>query len=405
MTYIHLPQSKSMSARALILDFIAGGDGPVSGLPAVLSAELSDCDDTRELAAALRQLRRGGDSCFYLGSGGASMRFFTALVASLPGFEGVVDCSEQLRGRPVAPLVEALRSVGARVEYLERPGHPPLALKGPRHGEKLSAEGLVLECKMSSQFASALVMASLLWKERWCPDARQLASIPSRPYLEMTLRMTDAAVAGRPLPIEGDWSAAGFYYELLLLNPEVSVALEGLQPEGVSCQGDARTQGIFARLGIASRWTSGGGLELSANPDALPAESHQDMKDIPDLVPALAMGLGLKGVKFRLTGVGNLVYKESNRIEALCNELHRLGAVGVTANGEELRGDGRLVRLGPGSVDCRAYGDHRMAMALAVAAVNPNSPIRKIEGLECISKSYPSFLKILKNLTEHSKIR
>ncbi|MDE6339732.1 MAG: hypothetical protein K2K97_08100, partial [Muribaculaceae bacterium] len=195
---VRLPGSKSMAARLLILDYIRAKETERAVLPM--------CDDTQYLAEAMAELRRlpaGGR--FYLGSGATSLRFFVALVASVKGFDGEVDASPQLRRRPLAPLVDALRSVGADIEYLGKEGYPPLYIKGKRlRGGKLEVNGT-----LSSQFISAILLASQLWEK---PAEIQIRGEQvSTPYIDLTRRMIERCDEGR---LEADWSAATFFYEI-----------------------------------------------------------------------------------------------------------------------------------------------------------------------------------------------
>lgn len=209
---IEIPGSKSVAARRLIIDYIRGEAPEYVNMPR--------CDDTLELSAALRDLRLGLSGNRYdLGSGGTSMRFFTALVASIEGFDGIVDCSLQLRRRPLSPLVDALRAVGADIEYLEEEGCPPIYIKGG----KLKGGEVAVDAGISSQFISALMLVSRLWALPLSLGLR--GEIVSRPYVEMTKRLLEMSDDDSAPYIEGDWSAAAFFYAYCLLVPDKDVRI------------------------------------------------------------------------------------------------------------------------------------------------------------------------------------
>ena len=181
---ISLPASKSIAARALILSEIYS--------PTVLPVGLPDCSDTVELYRALRRLREsdGKEERYDLGSGATSLRFFLAYVASLPGFSGVVDCSAQLRERPLRPLIDVLRRAGAEIRCLGEEGNAPVHVVG-RKLKGLDAD-VDVDAGVSSQFVSALMMASLLWEKPFEPSmgAKSCGDRPvSAPYVEMTSAM------------------------------------------------------------------------------------------------------------------------------------------------------------------------------------------------------------------------
>lgn len=355
MTEIVLPGSKSVAARALILNEILNLHLDFRHMP--------NCDDTRELAAALADFHRGAGH-YNLGSGGTSLRFFVAMAASTPGFNGVVDCSDDLRRRPLAPLVDGLRSAGADIEYLNNYGQAPLRITGAR----LDGVGITVDSSLSSQFASALLMASLLWKTPF--DIGGLKTV-SAPYLEMTHRMIGIFRRLKPgdtYEIEADWSAASYFYAYSLLHPEREFYMMGLLPDGQSLQGDSACCGLFRRIAVCRRE----GREFEA-----------DMKDTPDLVPAMTAAMCVAGVPFRLTGVAHLRVKESDRIAALIEELAKAGYV-LDADTNCLKWDGRKVAA-VASPLFDSHGDHRIAMALWSVGLRP------VVGMDVVSKSFPGF--------------
>lgn len=381
MALVRLPASKSVAARALILSHVYPGSLLLSNMP--------DCDDTRELSHALNILAEGNPGDAYdLGSGGTSLRFFLAFAASIPGFEGIIDCSEALRRRPLSPLIDALRRAGADIECLGKDGCAPVRVRGGR----LDGKGVEVDDRISSQYVSALMMASPLWIH---PFDYKPAGGVSRPYVEMTSRMIDYVSnveTAEIYNIEEDWSAASFIYEYALLNPRMSIGLGCLEKRGESLQGDSACEGIFGKIGVDT-WRDGDGcVRIKGNGDAIgklresvePVEIN--LKDTPDLAPALAVGMCMAGIKYRLTGVAHLRHKESDRISTLVEELAKAG-FRLEAGSDSLTWHGEYA--GRSGCAFSSHGDHRIAMAMAVAAVVLGEVA--IEGAEAVSKSFPVF--------------
>ena len=420
---ITLPTSKSIAARALILARCFDG---------VELCRLPECDDTRELARALdllynymeRQDRPSAfpDSpyadlpCFDLGSGGTSFRFFLALAASIPGFYGVVDCSDALRRRPVAPLLDSLRSAGADIVSIHGDDRPPFRVCGSR----LHAGSIPLSTGASSQFASALMMASLKWTDRFFPS-RDSATVSS-PYIEMTARMISqfekmshsARVDHMParFNIEPDWSAASYFYQFAMLSPDVDICLGPVCPREESLQGDSACSEIFGRCGVVSRYNEDGCLVIRGDGKKikelrrLSRPMHFDMSATPDLVPALVMALAYARIPVLITGVGHLKYKECDRLTALYEILSKAGShVSVTRDSITISeyADAPGSPDSPDSLDSLlpvlsidSYGDHRMVMCAAITALRHDRV--DISDAEVVGKSFPGFFDQLSRL-------
>lgn len=383
-TAIGLPGSKSMAARLLILDYIRGEKEVREGLP--------ECEDAQYLAAAMKELLKscaGGQ--YYLGSGGAGLRFFVALAAALEGFDGEIDASPQLRRRPLAPLVDALREIGAEIKYLQNEGYPPLYIKGKKlRGGKIEINGGV-----SSQFISALLMASQLWERP--ADIEIKGETVSAPYIELTRKMIERSGS---VALEADWSAATFFYEVALLCPGRAIRLKGLVPPGESLQGDSGVIGIFDLLGVESRWDKNGDLIIKGESDiisklkGLPEPFEFDMGAMPDAVPALAVAMAMAGIKFRFFNVAHLRHKESNRLEGLGAELEKIGiAAEVTA--DSIAWTGSRLPVAENEV-VESNDDHRIAMAFAPAAARLGYVT--IRDPQCVDKSFPDYFEQIAKL-------
>lgn len=397
-----VPLSKSMAARALILDYIRGEER---------ERDLPDCADTRDLAAAISRLKgyipnlpdyiavchegKGGAPVhikegFDMGSGATSLRFFLALVASIPGLKTELRCSEQLKSRPIMPLIKVLREFGADIVCKDREGYPPMMVTGGR----LSGGRADLPVGITSQYLSALMLVEQLWDNKLSYDYDESEQV-SLPYLNMTAYMVRRSGESE---IEADWSAAAFFYEMAVLAEGMEIEIVGLKGPGHSVQGDSRCAEIFRKLGVVTEFLDEGGVRIRMDGKILDKlrDSGEmigfDMSRNPDIVPPLAVGMALAGIRFELKKVGNLRYKESDRLLALVSELHKLGLV-LEIDGDSLIYKGESATI-DGAQLC-SWGDHRIAMALAVASVNRNG----IEvDKECVSKSFPGFFEQLAQL-------
>ena len=390
-----LPGSKSIAARALICCRTIGCR-ELRNLP--------DCDDTRELAAALEQFDAGGEAgqLFNLGTGATSLRFFLALAASSPGFDGVIDCTDALRQRPIRPLVDALRSLGADIEYLAEEGRSPLRVRGRR----LDGGAVTLPDGLSSQFASALLLASPLWNRPLELSGKSIPSV-SRPYFDMTRDVMHrfSESNGMPFMIGSDWSAAAPFYQLALMRPGMVIRLAGLVAPERSLQGDSAAAALFGRLGVSTVFgknADGTYAEIVADLARVAALSASgsllrlDMRDTPDLVPSLVTALCFAGIRFELTGVGHLRLKESDRVATLILELSKAGFV-LSAGEDSMAWHGERVDV-DGVPAYDSHGDHRIAMAMAVAVAVTGKGT--LSGKEAVGKSFPGFFEELSKLTD-----
>lgn len=423
--HVTLPTSKSMAARALII-------AALSGIRPDDIHDLPVCTDTTELSAAINALldlvpdpsarineEKPATLCLRLnlGLGGTSLRFFTALASSVPGVEFEIDCAAPLKKRPLAPLCEALITAGAQIKYLETPGYPPLFVKGthvPGGDREISAV-------ISSQFVSAMIMCAPYWKEglRLRLTGDEAVSFP---YIDMTVKMMlkagaevkvsddkrlisveaapySASEAAQLTP-EADWSAASYFYELALALPDREIEISSLTPPSESLQGDSKCGEIFSLLGVETDYRLDGSAVLRCNRKvrdevAELSKSHPiefDMSATPDLVPALAVGLCLAGIRFHISGIAHLHLKESDRITALQIELGKIG-YGLQAGEDFLAWNGDRTPTGENeSID--TYHDHRIAMAFAIAATA--LPYLSINNPEVTGKSFPDYFDILK---------
>lgn len=383
-TSVRLPLSKSIEARELVLNHIAGAP----------CADAQACADTAVLAGILAAGLPSDGSTVDVGAAGTAMRFLTALCAATPGCRCVLTGTERMCRRPVGPLVHVLRVLGADITYMGEEGFPPLKIEG----RTLSGGSVEIDATVSSQFVSALMMIAPLLDDDL--SIRLLGEVQSMPYIKMTAELmtlhgaavnfdrdkvdVSAASLKACAYSEPDWSAAAFWYEIAAVTAGW-VTLEGLS--GHTVQGDRGIAPLFERLGVLTEFTDEG-AELSATPD-LYNSLDADLGDMPDAVPALVVTCCLTGIPFRLSRIEALRDKECDRIAALCDEMARIGCILETeAYGTVLCWDGRRVPVKTMPV-FDTHGDHRMAMALAAVAVFVPGIVVKDAGV--VEKSYPAF--------------
>lgn len=378
---ISLPASKSISNRALILDALSYSPYDIENL--------ADCDDTNVLVSALDS----NSTTFDIGAAGTTMRFLTAFLSKTVG-EWVITGSERMKQRPIKLLVDALNGLGARIEYLENDGYPPLKIVG----SALVGGEIHLKGNVSSQYISALMMIApcMLKGLKIVLEGK----IISKPYINMTMQMMDEYGIDvdflgnviqiepqeyQPIPykVESDWSAASYWYEILSLVGKGGVFLKGLGEN--SYQGDSKVADLFEQLGVKTTYMEDGVL-LSPNGE-LTTRMEYDFTDEPDLTQTFAVTCCLKGIPFKFSGLETLKIKETDRIAALINELAKLGYVVYEPAESQLAWDG--ARCEPASpISIATYHDHRMAMAFAPAALV--TPII-VENPQVVTKSYPCF--------------
>jgi 3-phosphoshikimate 1-carboxyvinyltransferase len=380
-----LPSSKSISNRVLIINALSYSPWEVGNL--------SDSDDTRVLEAALNS----NNNVFDIGHAGTAMRFLTAFLAKIAG-EWVVTGSERMKQRPIRILVDALRKMGANIEYSGKEGCPPLRILGSH----LKGGIIELDGSVSSQYISALLMIAPTLAGGL--TLRLQNRITSRSYIDMTLklmnrfgiryhwknneiRVDEQTYQPVNFTVEADWSAASYWYEILALCDSGEVELEGLHMSGL--QGDEAVSRWFGQFGIETS-PAASGVKLVKVKNETPDSLFLKFDETPDMAQTMAVLCVAKGVPFHFTGLETLKIKETNRIVALQNELARLGAVLTEPQEGELRWDGviktELVQHQP---VIETYNDHRMALAFAPLALT-GKEIR-ISDPQVVTKSYPGF--------------
>lgn len=385
-TTINLPASKSISNRALILHALGKGS--------VVPDNLSDCDDTKVIINALKTM----PSVIDIKAAGTAMRFMTAYLSVTPG-EHVITGTNRMKHRPIRVLVDALRKLGAQIEYTEEEGFPPLRITG----DTLDGGMLEIPGDVSSQYISALLMIGPAMKNGL--KLRLTGNIVSRPYIDLTLHVmhefgisvewTDVdmisvshqEIGDRRYTIENDWSASSYWYEILAMtnDDESRVTLPGLKD--ASRQGDSAVRYLFSMLGVKTAFRTSNEVVLTRHMCSLPRLDY-DFINQPDLAQTLVVTCATLGIPFHFTGLGNLRIKETDRIEAMKTEMRKLGYVLDDSVETELSWNGERCETEEKPV-IDTYEDHRMAMAFAPTAILLGEI--RINNPEVVTKSYPGY--------------
>ena len=388
---IVLPGSKSVANRALIIHALSDSPYPIENL--------SDSDDTR----VMEQVFNSNTNHFDIGHAGTAMRFLTAFLSQIVG-EWTLTGSDRMKQRPIGILVDALNKLGARIEYIENEGFPPLKI----YGSHLKGCVLELDGSVSSQYISALLMIAPTIEDGL--TLRLKNKITSRPYIEMTLklmeqfgvqhvwkgneiRIAEQKYKARPFSVEADWSGASYWYEMAVLADEVDVELIGLRTE--SLQGDAMIAKWFEKLGVNTIPTEKGS-RLMKNGQPLSKTLNLNFIENPDVAQTFAVLCVMKQIPFHFTGLETLKIKETNRIAALQDELAKFGAQITEPAHGELKWDGTFPLEKQAVPEIETYHDHRMALAFAPAC-QTYGPVAILDPM-VVTKSYPGFWEDLKKV-------
>jgi len=394
---ITLNGSKSIANRALIIRALCDQDFPIH--------KLSNSKDTVLMDSLLKSNSQVRDA----GAAGTTFRFMTAYLSMQQGTQ-VLTGTERMKQRPIGVLVDALRKLGANIDYLEKEGYPPLKIHSPDsfgHSNQVT-----ISAGTSSQYISALLMIAPT-----LPNGLELildGEIVSRPYIEMTLnlmahfsvlhqwdgntiKVAHQKYQPRPFTVEADWSGASYYYAIAAFAEQVDLQLDGLFEESV--QGDSVLVEMMEQFGIQSTFNETG-VHLTKTSADLPPVFEWDFIKCPDLAQTIAVICGGLGVQGLFTGLKTLRIKETDRIAALQNELAKMQVYlsalpkrfAPKSDKEYFMIDGKAVVDNP---TFPTYEDHRMAMAFAPLAQLGQI---NIEEPKVVDKSYPLFWKDISTL-------
>jgi len=385
-----LSGSKSESNRLLLLQKL---------FPQLRVHNLADSDDVVAMQRGLAMT----SATINIHHAGTAMRFLTAYFAVCQEQMVVLEGSERMHNRPIGILVDALRSLGAHITYLDKEGYPPLSI----HGILAEGGSIHIPAAVSSQYISALLLVGTRFEKGL--TLHLIGEITSRPYIEMTLSLlselgaetsfdgqtitvkSPRTISQTHFTVEADWSSASYYYSLIALSP-IGTTLRLGQYKKVSLQGDVALVDIYAKLGVETVFEEGGLIRLTKKEKEQPL-FDADFKDTPDLAQTVVVTCFGLGIPCRIKGLHTLKIKETDRLLALQNELIKLGGdLQVTAASLALSKRRNPVLVTP-TID--TYQDHRMAMAFAPLVLQMDLLINEAE---VVSKSYPTFWEDLKKL-------
>lgn len=389
---LKLPLSKSIVNRILVLEFVCGHN------PGVLYSRLDPeclCKDIIELADALTALwnQLQAPDCrrvveVNITEGAAPLRFFIAAAASTPGAVVNVRVAGRLAERPIVSLLDTLRSMGGEIAQKPHPGGYELRIIGKR----LKATDFKVDITQTSQFLSALILVSPNIEE-W-----EEVKLPQGAVSSSYVFMTETLVKNRNCDlfqfVEADWSAAANFFVCSLLFG-CHIELMGLKED--SLQGDSFIATLYKSLGGQLTFTD---ESVIIQPQTVYCDSSivrtgtlsLPLGETPDLVPPLAVGLALGGIKYRLMGIDHLRHKESDRIDVLIREMRKIGFVLRYSCGSLVWDGEHCIRLG---IPLDPHGDHRMAMAFAFAE---RKGLGAVINKEVVDKSYPLYWRHLSSL-------
>ncbi len=382
---VELPSSKSISNRLLIMSALSG--------ESLKLKNISDSDDAKALQKALS----AASSTINIGHAGTAMRFLAAYFSIKEEAEVVLTGSERMQNRPIADLVSGLRELGAIIDYLEKPGFPPIHITG----KELKGKKIRIESGISSQYISAIMMIGPYL--RGGLELVLTGDTVSSSYIRLTTGLMKRAGANvewkdnsviiqekgyhaGTFTIEPDWSAASYWFAIAGLARESQILLSGLQEE--SLQGDSQLVNIFKGLGVRGSFSDQG--LLLENEGSLIKDFSFDFSENPDLVQTLVPYCVAQNISFYFSGCRTLRIKETDRILALQQEMKKIEVKLEYSEAEEaLSWKGHRKPVASKRPVIRTYDDHRAAMGMVPLCLKMNEV--EIMDPMVVTKSYPGF--------------
>ena len=388
---VQITGSKSESNRLLLLQAL---------YPQIRIENLSNSDDSEVMQKALVS----EDTCIDIHHAGTAMRFLTAYFSIQKGRETVITGSQRMKERPIQILVEALKTLGADISYLENEGVPPLKIIG----KELTKSKVALEANVSSQYISALMLIASKLENGL--ELTLNGKITSVPYINMTLSLLNSigiqttfkdqvitvqpapkTIAEQTLTVESDWSSASYFYSLIALS-DVGTEITIASYTQESLQGDSVLADIYTSFGVSTQFK---GHAITLKKESVVEASvkiERDLKNAPDIAQTIAVTAFGLGLECFMEGLHTLKIKETDRLVALKTELEKLGAeINITDKTLHLKASESI----NANVKIPTYNDHRMAMAFAPLGLKV--PL-VIEDANVVSKSYPEFWKDLETI-------
>lgn len=382
--------SKSETNRLLILQKL---------YPELLIENVSDSDDS----LIMKQCFENDTKIKDVHHTGTAMRFLTSYFALKSNGEVILTGSDRMKQRPVKILVDALRQLGADISYMEKEGFPPLRIKG----KNLQKDFVEIEADVSSQYISSLMLIAPALPNGL--NIRLKGVVTSVPYIKMTLHLLQSVgimaslenqnihiqpatkLKNKHFTVESDWSSASYYYSMIALAPVGSfISLKNLKKN--SLQGDAALTEIYKDFGVHTFFEHTT-ITLKKVANRQKKTINYQLNNTPDIAQTIIVTCMGLGIECKLTGLHTLKIKETDRLQALKNELKKFGALVITTEDSiELKSK---VHFTKNPIEINTYQDHRMAMAFAPLVLK--QPLI-IKNSEVVSKSYPAFWKDLEQL-------
>lgn len=386
---LQITGSKSETNRLLILQAL---------YPNIRIENVSNSDDSELMQKALHS----DELIVDIHHAGTAMRFLTAYFAVKNGRETVLTGSKRMKERPIKILVEALQQLGCEISYENEHGYPPIRIQG----KPPETSSVSLQANVSSQYISALMLiASSL------PNGLEIlleGKVTSVPYINMTLSLlNDAGIKGvfkdnkitikpckeispKNVIVESDWSSASYFYSVVALSDNKSVTIGSYKKQ--SYQGDAELAEIYKNLGVETTFDQNTITLKKVSDKHQMLQDGLDLSNSPDIAQTIVVTCFGLGIGCYLTGLHTLKIKETDRLEALKNEIGKLGGqVHITENSLRLESSASIKK----DVTVATYNDHRMAMAFAPLALKTSL---QVEDANVVSKSYPDFWLDLEKL-------
>ncbi|MGB0883397.1 MAG: 3-phosphoshikimate 1-carboxyvinyltransferase [Flavobacteriales bacterium] len=396
---VNIEASKSIVNRKLIISYLKGE-----------SLAFSDQSSAEDVQVLRRILEDSKSNIWDVGHTGTAFRFLTAL-ACLEQRDIVITGSARLKERPISQLVDLLRAIGAKIDYIEKENFAPLRISP----SKLSFQNLDLPLMKSSQFISALLLIApfmhqglklnihpnqgsksyiqmtldLLQKE-------QLDLLNFYPNIELFPVLLDHPQLGNSIPkIESDWSSASYWFAMALVF-KADIQIDTFYED--SLQGDAVLVSLFKTLGLDSSFDDGI-LKLTNQPANIQYFEY-DFSSCPDLCQTLLVLCLILQIDCQFTGLESLAYKETNRLLAIETEFEKLGnTIEISEHFDELNFSPKPIKL-ENQIDIETYQDHRMAMAFSPLVLMFPEKIN-IKNPEVVNKSYPKFWSDFERFKTH----
>ena len=379
---ITISGSKSESNRLLILQNL---------FPEVSIENLSDSDDSIHMQHALSTNAKTVD----IGHAGTAMRFLTSYFAVKSGREVLLTGSERMQNRPIEILVNALKDLGAEISYEDKVGYPPIRIKG----RQVAKEKVQINGNVSSQYISSLLLVAAKLENGL--EIELVGKITSIPYIKMTLSLLNQlrietsfegnilkvfpkkSIQKQTIVVESDWSSASYFYSIIA-SSEIGASIQLSAYKKESLQGDSCLAEIYMHFGVATVFGRDF-ITLKKEKVSNLETLEIDLKNAPDIAQTITVTCFSEGVSCNLIGLHTLKIKETDRLEALKEELTKLGAsILVTNESLHLEKSSEINQ----NISIKTYNDHRMAMAFAPLALKV--PI-KILNAEVVTKSYQNF--------------